>query len=288
MTKAGPRPLANRHRLRAAWSPLGACLIVLLLAGLAASPSQEGAEADGPYTVYLPFVTKSSKIFLPAVFNISELKLNIIANPSFENEAWFTDVAGNQRPAGWTFFAPATGQPLPFPTKRQGNLTVPAISGGQGEYVHKYYWQLPDNERVGGTRGLILDGQLTYKVFSDHLAHALRLSQTLAYAPGRWVKVTGYILGETQIFACSGNGVLEDDHFIGSVQLGSTADTRFFKVMTNRHDVPGNERPWNKFSVTAQVPANGKLPLVVIMQTNWNCPADFFIDHFEAFEVNQP
>ena len=39
------------------------------------------------------------------------------------------------------------------------------MSGGQGEYVHKYFWQLPYDEWVGAPRGLILEGQLTYKVF---------------------------------------------------------------------------------------------------------------------------
>ena len=259
---------------------------------------------DGEVVAYLPFVATLGNggptpvpspttppvlddiLYLPVMRVARELPLDIIANPSFENEFWFTDSGGNQRPSGWTFFAPANGQTMPFPTKRQGGGNVPAISGGQGEYVHKYFWQLPDNERLGGSRALILDGQLTYKVFSDHIPHALRLSQTLTYTPGRTVRVTGYIVGETQVFTCSGSGTLEDDHFVASVQLGSATDTRFYNVMRNQHALPGNERAWNKFSVTAQVPSSGQLSLVVIMQSNWGCPVDFFIDHFEAHDIS--
>lgn len=253
-------------------------------AGASLTPSQPALD----HQVFIPTVTVTGYTYLPVVMQVHELELDIIANPSFENEQWFTDSFGNQHPAGWTFHAPTLGQPLPFPTKQQDGQTIPAVSGGQGEYVHKYFWQLPYDEWVGAPRGLILEGLLTYKVFSDHIPHALRLSQTISYTPGRWVKVTGYILGETQIFRCSGSGVLEDDHFIGSVRLGDVADTRLYSVMHQRFELPNNERAWNKFSVTAEVPASGQLPLVVIAQSNWGCPVDFFMDHFQAFVVAQP
>lgn len=263
-----------------------------VLPARAAQPPVQGTDEDG--YLYLPYVVNGGQlplgqhIFLPYLRLNGDLKLNLIANPSFESTNWVTDGGGNQHPSGWTFFAPGNGQTLPFPTKKQGGSNVPATSGGQGEYVHKFFWQLPENERLRGTRGLILNGTLTYKIFSDHIAHALRLSQMLAYSPGRWLKVTGYILGETQPLVCSGSGVLEDDHFVVSVQLGSAADTRFYNVMRNQHAVPNNERAWNKFSVTAQVPGSGQLPLVVIAQSNWGCPVDFFIDHFEVFETAGP
>jgi hypothetical protein len=262
--------------------------VVLALAIVPAGASPARSQVDGANTMYLPLLVVTGYTYFPIVRMPGDEPINLITNPSFENTNWFTDLGGNQHPAGWTFYAPTNGQPLPFPTKQQGNDTVPALSGGQGEYVHKHDWQLPTNEQLGAIRGLILNGTLTYKVFSDHIPHALRLSQTLTYTPGRWVKVTGYIVGETQPFQCSSTGVLEDDHFIGSVRLGTVADTRFYNVMKDQHAVPGNERAWNKFSVTAQVPANGQLPLVVIMQSNWGCPVDFFIDHFQAYDAYVP
>src|SRR2546430_546851 len=75
---------------------------------------------------------------------------------------------------------------------------------------------------------------------------------------------------------------LEDDHFIGSVQLGNTSDTRFYATMIQHNDVPGNERHWNKYDVSAIVPPSGQLQLTVIMQQNWSGETDFFIDNFSA------
>ncbi len=276
---------------------LCAALLALGLALLPARAAFTRAPEDTTYTTYtyLPTITTTGRTYVPLVQrsgappNPAGTPINIIANPSFENQAWFTDGFGNQHPAGWQFYAPAQGQTMPFSTKRDNGGNSPAISGGLGEYVHKYYWQLPDNERLGGVRGLILAGQLVYKVFSDHIPHALRLSQVITHTPGQWVRVTGYIVGEANINWCSGGtGLLEDDTFLASVQLGSAADTRFYSVMRTHYDVLNNTRPWNKFSVTAQAPGNGQLLLAVIAQSNWACPVDFFVEHFEAFEVAGP
>ena len=164
---------------------------------------------------------------------------------------------------------------------------VPAVSGGPGEYVHKCWWQLPDNERLGQPRGLILDGGWTYKIFNDGNPQALQLSQMLTGTPGKTMEVTGFILGETANRPTNPAGKLEDDHFIGSVQLGGVADTRFYASMIQHADVPGNERHWNKFDVLAVVPDSGQLLLTVIMQQNWAGETDFFIDNFQAVEWSQ-
>ena len=283
MRPPAPRSPGSARR-PAQWRRLWLGLLLLSLGALPARAAQPGVTNYA----YLPFLTKTGHIYLPMLARPGDFPRALIANPSFENEQWLTDAFGNQDPAGWSYYVPSSGQVMPFPTKRQGNTSVPALSGGVGENVHKYFTQLPYDEWLGAPRGLILDGQLTYKSFSDHIPFALRLRQTLTYTPGAWVKVTGYILGETQPFACSGTGVLEDDHFIGSVQLGSATDTRFYNVMRQHHDVPGNERAWNKFSVTSQVPAGGQLVLTVIMQSNWACPVDFFIDHFQAYDTPPP
>lgn len=290
------QPPGESRKLRRRFSRRARLALLLMwLAALPAAGLYVSAQEPGGLSLFLPLLTLPSYSYLPAVARIPTptptpvpdgVPISILANPSFENESWFTDSYRNQHPSGWSFYAPNTGQPLPFPTKRQEGNVVPAVSGGQGEYVHKYYWQLPENERLGAQRGLILDGQLVYKVFSDRISHALQLSQTVSYVPGRLVRVTGYILGETRPELCSASGVLEDDHFIASVRLGNVSDTRFYNVMVTRFDVPGNERAWNKFSVTSQVPPGGMLVLTVIAQSNWGCPVDFFIDRFQAFDAS--
>jgi len=70
------------------------------------------------------------------------------------------------------------------------------------------------------------------------------------------------------------------------VQLGSTSDTRFYAAMIQHNDVPDNTRHWNKYVVSAIVPASGQLQLTVIMQQNWAGETDFFIDNFSAVELS--
>jgi hypothetical protein len=157
---------------------------------------------------------------------------------------------------------------------------VPAISDGPGEYVHRCQWQLPEVEWPGGTRALIVDGYWTYKAFGSYIAQALRLSQTLTGFPGEYLRVTGYILGETHE-----SPPLADDNFVASVQLGDVADTRVYGVMIQHHDIPGNERAWNRFETVARVPSSGQLTLTVVIQQNWQNRTDFFLDNFYAERI---
>jgi hypothetical protein len=195
-------------------------------------------------------------------------------------------VNGNQHPEGWAFYSPANGEVMPFPTKMQGGGSVPAISGGEGEYIHRCQWQVPDDEWPGQIRAVILDGIWTYKAFSAVVPNALRLSQTIAGEPGKEVEVTGYVLGETHDTPNPPNTSLEDDHFVASVQLGGSVDTRFYVEMVQNTDVISNTRAWNRFVVTDTFPANGQLLLTVIVQQNWCCLTDFFLDDFKAEYVD--
>jgi len=276
---------------------LGLILIVLNLASSRLILVDGAAAPAGSSFIYLPTITNSAYIYLPLISNIVVRPINL-ANGSFEADTaidfanhpnapceyfGFTDAPkGNQHPSGWTYYSPDSGQLMPFPTKMQMGSVVPAISGGPGEYVHKCWWQLPDNERLGQPRGLILDGDWTYKAFNFGNPQALQLSQVLTGTPGQRMEVTGYILGETSDQPTGPK--LEDDHFIGSVQLGSVADTRFYATMIQHNDVPGNERHWNKYVVSATIPDSGQLLLTVIVQQNWAGETDFFLDNFQAVE----
>lgn len=276
-------------------------LALLGLSLIPSSPSVPGAAAapqDGQ-VLYLPLLLMPFSRYLPLISGLISEPVNL-ANGSFEADTvidysklpgspciynGFTDrPKGNQHPSGWTYYSPAQGQLMPFPTKMQQGNVVPAVSGGPGEYVHKCWWQLPDNERLGQPRGLILDGDWTYKAFNSGNPQALQLSQVLRGTPGMQMEVTGYILGETPDKPCHSCAKLEDDHFIGSVQLGSVADTRFYATMIKHYDVPGNERNWNKYDLVAIIPPSGQLLLTVIMQQNWAGETDFFIDNFQAFQ----
>jgi hypothetical protein len=261
---------------------LGAIVVAMVTAPGTGVPAN-AAPGGTDHHVYLPIV-KGLYVSLANGSFEADTVVGLPAHPHCRYDG-FTDGRGNQHPAGWTFYSPDTGEVMPFPTKMQEGSIVPAISGGQGEYIHKCQWQYPKNEYPGMPEALILDGYWSYKAFSDHIPQALQLTQVITGVPGAQVQVTGYILGETHDQPSGSNTKLEDDHFVASVQLGGVADTRFYATMIQRHDVAGNTRAWNRFSVAATFPANGLLTLTVITQQNWCCLTDFFLDDFRAAYV---
>ena len=257
---------------------------LLLLAGLFVTPMPQPATAVPlDLLLYAPMIQKLDLIPV-GVLNI--------ANPSFEADTYidlndpapchytgYTDYFyGNQHPSGWTFSSPAPGETMFSPLKWDNGVQVPTISDGEGEYVHKCWWQLPADEWLGEPRGLILEGDWAYKTFGFYKQQALKFSQVITGTPGTWARVTAYILGEE-------NGQpppLEYDHFVASVKLGDIEDKRPWAVMVTHYDVPGNTRNWNKFVVATQFPASGELTLEIYMQQNWQTLTDFFIDNISG------
>ncbi|MEK7328696.1 MAG: hypothetical protein AAB217_25905, partial [Chloroflexota bacterium] len=94
--------------------------------------------------------------------------------------------------------------------------------------------------------------------------------------------VTAFILGESPDVPTSPTGLLEPDHFVAQVGLGSVKDKRLYVDMAVRHDVPNNDRAWNKFVVQDVFPADGQLRFEVIVQQNWPGIVNFFLDAFKA------
>jgi hypothetical protein len=284
---------SRRHSYMRVWLGLTALVSLLavgLLPGFGRATPSHAAEAGAPsqaQSTPAPIGAVQYPLYLPLVRKYTVTPVNM-PNGGFESRyTWFTDYthAGNQWPDKWIFYSTEAGVIMPFPTKHQEGGIVPAVAGGWGEYVHKFAEQLPPDEYAGAPRGLIIDGWTTYKAFSAAIPQALRLSRVLTGTPGALMQVTGYILGETFDTPKQGNASLEEDHFIASVQLGSAADTRPYAVMIQHLDVPGNERHWNKFVVTALIPPSGQLLLQVIAQQNWAGRTDFFIDAFSAVQI---
>ncbi len=215
-----------------------------------------------------------------------------LRNGSFDEgypdfDGWATIENGNQRPNGWDLSLPPKGQLLPFPTHLQQGNVIPAISNGPGELVHKNANQLPPDEQLGQPRALILDGGRVYKIFGGPGAHAGVLSQIIKGAPGATLQVTAFILGETSDVPTSPTGLLEPDHFVAQVGLGSVKDKRLYVDMVARHDAPDNDRAWNKFVVHDVFPADGQLRFEVIVQQNWPGEVNFFLDAFKAEVVTE-
>lgn len=294
------------------WVWLGGGLFVLIALSLAAWPASpiRASLADMTAIVYFPIVVRyhtptptntstPTATFTPTAtptvtptptITPTPTKTYVyvapltIANASFEN-GWSTDWnnGGIQYPNEWaTSWTPA-GQVMPLSPKWANGQQVPAMSDGHGLYQHLSANELPPNEWLGQPRALILNGTWTYKVYSLYTQHALQLSQTVSGPAGLYAHVVVYILGEEHV-----PPPLEYDHFAASVKLGGVEDRRGYAQMMTHFDVPGNERPWNRFEVLAQFPASGQLTLTIVMQQNWQTLTDFFIDNLSGEIMQAP
>ncbi len=205
---------------------------------------------------------------------------SLIANPSFEMGYTLT-FKQQQAPNGWEFSSPGAGQTLPYPTKMQQGAVVPAIADDQAESQLYTSDQLPADEQTGQPRALILDGRTVLRTHGAWRASAVVLRQTLTAPAGAQVRVTGYILAESL-----DPGTKEDDDLVAAVRLygvSTAEDKRILKQMITHNDVANDTRHWNRFQVTAVVPASGKLPLEVILQQNWGLGSEwFFTDNFSS------
>jgi len=200
-----------------------------------------------------------------------------LTNPSFEN-GW-TDIGPEQQqPNGWTLTQTPPGQLMSVATKRSGGNHVDAFADAKQEVVHKLSTQLPENERLGQRRALILHGDTNLKLFWG-LASESKLSTVITGTPGKRVRVRVPILGESNL-----TGPLEDDTFWVAVALGMDVDRANYFGMSNEIGIVGNERHWNIFTVEGTFPADGRLTLTITLQDNWG-RTDFFIDNITLEEL---
>ena len=248
------------------------------------TPTNTPTPTATPTATATPTVTPTPSITPTPTKTLVFIAPLTIANPSFE-DGWETDYpnGGLQYPHGWVTTWTPNGQVMPLSPKWQGGVQVPAISGGHGKYEHKLSWQLPPNEQLGQPRALILEGTTVYKPYSEWVANAIQLNQTVSGPPGTYARVIVYILGEEH-----NAPPYEPDHFAASVKLGNSEDRRGLAQMLTHFDIPGNERPWNKFDVLAQFPPSGQLPLTIIMELNWATLTDFFIDNVSGQILQAP
>ena len=249
------------------------------------STSTATATPTFTHTPVPPTVTPTATgtaTFTPTVTRINPFTpVSLLENPSFEFGYTLSPV--NQHlPNGWSFYSPATGQPLPYPTKMQSGAIIPALADDLAESQLFTTEQLPPDEALGQSRALILEGKTVLRTHGAWRASAVVLKQTIKAPPSAVIRVTGYILAESL-----STGPKEDDSMVAAVRLygatGLMEDKRLLVQMVTRNDVPNSSRHWNRFEVLAVVPANGQLPLEVILQQNWGLASDwFFVDNFST------
>ncbi len=231
-----------------------------------------------PTSTFTPFVPTRTP--LPTATH-APVAANLITNPSFEM-GWTLSSRQQQVPLGWQYYSPSAGETMPYPTKLQNGAVKAAVADDQAECQHFTADQLPPDEQLGQSRGLILEGKTVLRTHGAWRASATVLRQTLAAPASAVVRVTGYILAESL-----SQGKKEDDDLVAGVRLygatGMVEDHRLLVTMQTRNDVPTSSRHWNRFEVTATVPGNGLLPLEIVLQQNWGTESEwFFIDNFST------
>lgn len=161
----------------------------------------------------------------------------------------------NQQPNHWQLRWIEPGQSL---------FGAGDTAGGVPECVHKLSDQLPPDERLGGSRALILAGDTTYKIFHSGSPFGAELKQTVSgLVPGTQATLTAPVLtvlhNESDPFGAeSGVWVNGEGRWVHGGEMGS--------------------RRWFSHVVDFTVPDNGTAEIVIRVKSKWPRPKDFFID----------
>ena len=200
---------------------------------------------------------------------------NLLRNGD-RQDAWITGPDGNQTPFDWEVVYLPNGFPMFWPEKIFGNGEgiMPAKVDRQPEIVFKLATQLPPDEQAGQSRALLLRSDLKQVYKSFHGPSCTRhVNRVSGLTPGRKVKLSCWILPDTQDVPRGPAGRLEDDHCHAQVELihGSMSSLihRTYAEMKDRRDWPGNSRAWNLFEITAFVTDSGEMGVIQQTQQNW-------------------
>ncbi len=248
--------------------------VLLILAGTATAvmrtPVLQATQTDKQHLTYLSVVVKPfptptptftptpTPTLTPSPTPVTA-PLPEINNPSFE-DGW-TNLPPepghliNQQPHGWQLSWVPIGEPLYDDPN--------SLSGGVPECIHLFWYQLPPNEQPGGEDALILDGDLTYKMFHGFAPFGSELRQTIiGLQPGTtWrlvVPLQVHLYGDTDPYTA------ESGVWVNGVGGWANAG-----VMGDRN--------WYEHGVLFTVPANGQIEIVVRVKSKWTGKT-FFID----------
>jgi hypothetical protein len=217
------------------------------------------APPDGPVT------PTPTPIFTPTpVITPTPDPDNPLRNGSFE-DGWETIAFGNQRPNSWAISWVQPGDPL---------YDSGDVATGICECVHKLKNQLPPDEQPGGPDALILDGEVTYKIFSASQAFGTELSQKAGgLTPGAEYRLSVPLrlhhYGEIDPFGAE-----------ASVWVDEVGD------WSNVEDM--GDRRWCKHELTFTAPADGAVDIDIRVKSKYPSTKDFFMDDFRLDLASAP
>lgn len=263
----------------AAWLVLGTALALAALNGRPASANGTGSNANLPVVLKpenTPTPTATPTLAPTLVPTITSTPTrnegcppnptpnpltNGLVNGGFEG-CWNTIELGNQEPDGWDLTWVPPGQQL-------WDARYPEPASAIAEMIHKLKGQLPPNEWPGAPNALILDGEATYKIFSNYNIFGSQLFQRVDLPAGSWRLVVPVQVhwhenldGKDEYTAESGAWVVAN-----GAQSGAWA-----------HAKQMGDRTWFYHVVEFNLPAPGSVDVVIRFKSAYRSTKDFFID----------
>ncbi|MBP6786521.1 MAG: hypothetical protein KA170_02950 [Candidatus Promineofilum sp.] len=184
-----------------------------------------------------------------------------LRNGGFEG-CWDTIEQGNQEPDAWELTWVKPGDPL-----YDARYAEPASA--IAEMIHKLKRQLPPDEWPGAPHALILDGDATFKIFSNYNVFGSQLRQRVSLPAGSYRLTVPVQLhwhenldGKDQYTAESGAWVIT-----AAAQSGGWV-----------HAKQMGDRQWFYHVVEFNVPAAGEVDVVIRVKSAYRSIKDFFID----------
>ncbi len=282
--------------MRKTWLFVAAVFVIgvaVLLLALSGRPRPAAAN-DTPISASLPLVMKPENTPTPlptptaTATNIPpptptpratpSAGENWLVNGSFENRNWTNQepVEGyliNQEPYGWELDWLEKGERVwDFRTMNPQDQHVGIVTG-IAEMLHKLDWQLPDEEKPGGPKALILDGEVVYKVFHSGAAFGTELTQTVSLPPGKWrLTVPVQLHWQERLDPADPTW---DTYTAESGAWVSYGNTRHGGWATAR-DM--GDRRWYYHVVEFTLPAQTNVQVLLRFKSIYHSAKDFFID----------
>lgn len=192
-----------------------------------------------------------------------------LVNGGFEG-CWSTIEQGNQEPAGWELTWIEPGE-LVWDSRYDEPATAIA------EMIHKLKLQLPPNEWPGAPNALILDGEATFKLFSNFNIFASQLYQRVSLPAGSYrltvpiqIHWQENLDGKDKYTAESGAWVIT-----GATQSGKWVDA-----------VTMGDRQWYSHVVMFTLPEAAEVDVVIRVKSVYRSKKDFFIDGIKLESIS--
>jgi hypothetical protein len=181
---------------------------------------------------------------------------------------WHIDDVGNQPPrSGWDLYQVPKGEPL----FGSGDLATEVSEAKHLESPQN----IPPHERVGEEAAIILDGKVTYKIFSRSEAYGTELSQTVSLNPGSsWlltVPINAHFDDETDPYAAESSVTVNNLPVQPWANLDGMINRRFCK-----------------HTISFTVPQDGNAHISIRVKSKYRNPKDFFIDDVTLIPASEP